>query len=156
RGQIFGSTSEGWVTVKGNAGTVFLEPCKKHYAILEPTQLEKSRRLKVQEVVEVSDTKEETRPVEQRIKVKSTDGQIGWVRLHPSSWKLWSKHYTVRAAQSLKDKDKVLREVTKGEHLLALGLPRREEDVLKVRVRTKKDGLVGWVVVRDKQQLLDF
>ena len=29
-------------------------------------------------------------------------------------------------------------QVTKGEHLLALGLPRREEDVLKVRVRTKK------------------
>eukprot|EP00913_Durusdinium_trenchii_P019387 g18226.t1 len=151
--QIFGSTSEGWVTVKGNAGTVFLEPCKKHYAILEPTQLEKSRRLKVQEVVEVSDTKEETRPVEQRIKVKSTDGQIGFLSLGTLRW---SKHYTVRAAQSLKDKDKVLREVTKGEHLLALGLPRREEDVLKVRVRTKKDGLVGWVVVRDKQQLLDF
>lgn len=156
-GRIVGSGSVGWVTVKGNAGTVFLEACQNHYAILQPTSLEKSREMQVDEVVQVLEVKEETSPNEQRMKVRNlTRGHSGWISLNPKFMKPWSKQYTARVSQSLKDGTEVLREVAKGEQFQALGLPKSEDGMMKVRVKAKKDGIAGSLLVHDKQQLLDF
>lgn len=156
-GRIVGSGSVGWVTVKGNAGTVFLEACQNHYAILQPTSLEKSREMQVDEVVQVLEVKEETSPNEQRMKVRNlARGHSGWISVNPKFIKPWSKQYTARVPQSLKDGAEVLREVAKGEQFQALGLPKSEDGMLKVRVKAKKDGIAGSLLVQDKQQLLDF
>lgn len=165
RGRLVGTSSSGWVTIKGNAGTVFLEACQNHYVILQPTSLEKHGQLQVDEIVQVLERKEETAPQEQRLKVRHlADGRSGWISLKANSMmKLWSKQYTARMPQSLKGKgEEVLREVGKGEQLEALTLPKSHgsgsDSSLRVKVQLKKDGLVGWVLVRDDKNraMLEF
>merc|ERR1719277_2432647 len=41
RGKSVQDDKEGWITVKGNAGTVYAEPSTKHYCVLQDTALSK-------------------------------------------------------------------------------------------------------------------
>merc|ERR1712186_95484 len=81
----------GWITIKGNAGTVYAEPSAKHYCVLEDTLLSKKfassssgddeiRMLVKGEAMHVLEgPKEEAFPAETRIKVKAlSDGGVGW------------------------------------------------------------------------------
>merc|ERR1719240_1903379 len=80
---------EGWVTVRGNQGTVFLEGAPKPYMILGkegPLQAEEKsgsslvRSLAKDEVVEVLEgPRQEAASQNKRAKGKLGDGTVGWV-----------------------------------------------------------------------------
>jgi len=88
---------EGWVTVKGNAGTSYAAASKAHYAIVKEVKLQKTmassseevRVLSPGEAVKVIEgPKEEVHQAAMRVKVKATsDGSVGWVTVLPSSVK---------------------------------------------------------------------
>merc|ERR1712050_753458 len=105
---------EGWVTTKGNAGTVYAEPSAKHYSVLREMPLQKGhpsrtsetvRQLEVGEALEVLEKpKPEQFAPEVRIKGKAvTDGATGWLTLSARTAKPWSASYKCRVATPIHD-----------------------------------------------------
>merc|ERR1712151_698791 len=100
--------------------------------------------------------KEEKASHESRIKVRAaSDGLEGWVSR--SSLRKWSPDYKVIAATPLQDTrgatevTKTLRELAKGEQFEYLEGPVEEGKELRLKGRTKKDGITGWVPLKDEQ-----
>merc|ERR1739845_172975 len=81
KGRCISHEKEGWVTLKGNAGTVYAEQSTKHYKVLRETSLTKTmksagadeiRKLEVDEALEVLEgPKDETFAPEVRVKCKA-------------------------------------------------------------------------------------
>mmetsp|Transcript_50098 Transcript_50098/g.141200 ORF Transcript_50098/g.141200 Transcript_50098/m.141200 type:complete len:840 (+) Transcript_50098:126-2645(+) len=102
RGRALKDDKEGWITIKGSAGTVYAEASTKHYTILAETPLQKAfpsscseqvRVLAKGEAVQVLEgPKEETFQPELRVKGRAVkDGALGWVTMKKnSSLKPWS------------------------------------------------------------------
>jgi len=159
---------EGWVTVRGNQGTCYAEETDKHYVCIRDTALQKAfstdspplRTLAKGEVIEVNEgPKTETKEGNKRVKVrKLSDGTQGWFTLTPKNMQPWSPQYECEASTSLtaefnlKD-SKTLRKLDVGEKVEALATPTLEKsaDMMRVRVRTAKDSLVGFATVRSNQ-----
>merc|ERR1719323_2674911 len=83
---------EGWVTTKGNAGSVYVEESGRTYVVTTKMPLQSSfqsdgatevRMLEEQEIVEVEDSpKEEKSDAPTRVKVRAvTDSKVGWISL---------------------------------------------------------------------------
>eukprot|EP00931_Biecheleriopsis_adriatica_P115047 TRINITY_DN90894_c0_g1_i1.p1 TRINITY_DN90894_c0_g1~~TRINITY_DN90894_c0_g1_i1.p1 ORF type:complete len:2039 (+),score=681.28 TRINITY_DN90894_c0_g1_i1:31-6147(+) len=158
----------GWVTVKGNAGTVYVEPCTKHYAVRQQVPLQKQfssssavvRQLEVGEALEILEgPKEEALPVEVRAKVRATsDGAIGWVPLRGSSVKRWTPAYRCLSAIALHSSRKppseesgTIRQVAKDEVLELIDGPVEEAGEMRMKAKAKKDGAIGWVSIVDSK-----
>lgn len=159
---------EGWVTVKGNAGTVYAEAGGKLYTVtrshplrkLFSSESEKSevvRELEEGDAFEVLDgPKEEKFPAETRVKCCAlADGTVGWITLKGKNVRPWSPFYSVVEAAPLHnnrsaEESTTLRELEVGESCEILEGPLREAEELRMKCRAEKDGQVGWVTIKDK------
>lgn len=166
--RLKGKTSEddkvGWITVKGSAGTVYIQPSTKHYTIAKGVTLRKKmdsgsdsvRELTEGEVVKILEgPKEEAYEPVQRVEVKaSSDGAIGWVTAGPASAKRWTGIYKCSTVEPLhsastEEGSEVLRDLAAGELLELQDGPVQEGSELRVKVKAKKDKLVGWATLID-------
>eukprot|EP00930_Biecheleria_cincta_P082776 TRINITY_DN72430_c0_g1_i1.p1 TRINITY_DN72430_c0_g1~~TRINITY_DN72430_c0_g1_i1.p1 ORF type:complete len:1990 (-),score=675.87 TRINITY_DN72430_c0_g1_i1:92-6022(-) len=165
KGKLVDSDKEGWITVKGSAGTVYCKASDKHYTILREVPMLKTqaanseveRQLGEGEVVHILEgPKQEAYPPVLRVQVKAcTDGAAGWVTMAPTSVKRWTGIYKCLAAMPLHSSSKVegaeeLRSLTVGEMLEIQAGPMEEDGETRVKVKSKKDGLIGWATMFDE------
>jgi len=166
KGKAVKDDTEGWVTVKGNLGTVYAEASKKHYCVLRDMPLSKKfastatgeqvRVLEKGEAVQVIEgPKEESFPVETRFKGKAlSDGAVGWITMTSKTVKPWTPFYKCKVAAPLNDQigtdgATLVRQVEVAETLELLEGPVHEGKVLQMKARADKDGAVGWVTIKD-------
>lgn len=173
RARAVSDSIEGWVTVKGNQGTVFLEAALKPYLILGkdgPLRAEPEsdsnlvRSLTKNEVLEVLEgPRQEAVSQNKRAKGQLGDGSVGWVTFsvekgveHFSSAKdvvLQAKQHTVVMDDQDVRKGKILRKIEPGEVVLILEGPAQDSEngIVRARGRCLKDRLEGWVTVKGNQ-----
>jgi hypothetical protein len=164
KGKSCADEKVGWITVKGNAGTVYATASTKHYAVVKEVPLLKSatagseqvRQLKEGEVVQlVEGPKSEVIQPVMRVQAKaSSDGAIGWVTADASLVKRWNSTFKASKAMPLHSACKVegaevLRELASGEVLEAQEGPVKEAEEMRVKVKAKKDNLIGWATLVD-------
>eukprot|EP00930_Biecheleria_cincta_P057710 TRINITY_DN4359_c0_g3_i1.p1 TRINITY_DN4359_c0_g3~~TRINITY_DN4359_c0_g3_i1.p1 ORF type:complete len:1928 (+),score=567.13 TRINITY_DN4359_c0_g3_i1:69-5852(+) len=164
KGRTSGDDKVGWITVKGSAGTVYVEPSKKHYTIVKGVTLRKAmdsssesvKELAVGDVMKILEgPKEETFEPVRRVEVKaSSDGATGWVTVGPASVTRWTGMYKCSTPEPLHSACKeegaeVLRDLTAGELLEHQEGPVEEGSELRVKVKAKKDGVIGWATLID-------
>jgi len=159
--------SSGWITVKGNAGTVYAVESMKHYAIRKAVALKKQiggeamRTLDVGEVVMITEGPREDRlPPISKLKVRAImDNVIGWVTVKGQNLTPWTQRYTcvgatvMQATREIKNAPQI-RRLQKGEVVELLDGPLFEggdTSVLRIRARAEKDGAEGWVTLRGNQ-----
>jgi len=160
--------AEGWVTVKGNAGSVYCEETGKTYNITKEVVLQKSfqsdsaevRVLAVGEAIELLEgpKEEKTEPV---VRVKGrvvTDGKIGWLSMKSSNLKPWSPQYKCVNTIAMQDALDVgtansVRKIDAGEILELLDGPLAEKEVgvMRIRCRADRDGATGWMTISGNQ-----
>lgn len=163
--------ASGWITVKGNQGTAFLQdttrPCyysKEAVAMQDGFASEGSRELRVlkpYEVIEVIEgPKKEEVGVAVRAKGKSSqDDAVGWFTLKSKAGVTLAQpgksSYTTIAGIALTDNMdikncKVVRKLLKGEILMVTEGPLEDEasQVTRIKVKAKKDGKEGWVTIK--------
>jgi chromosome segregation ATPase len=159
--------TEGWVTVTGNAGTVFaklndkLMTVKKEVALLQKfgTDSPTVRMLAADESLEVLEPakEEKVQPVE-RIKIRAaSDGAVGWVTTKGAGTYLrkWTPTYKVLKNTSLCTTkgliESVVREIANGEILQHTEGPVEVDGSMWVRGKMKKDGASGWALMKDEK-----
>mmetsp|Transcript_19919 Transcript_19919/g.49710 ORF Transcript_19919/g.49710 Transcript_19919/m.49710 type:complete len:1953 (-) Transcript_19919:135-5993(-) len=166
KGKAMKDDVEGWVTVKGNLGTVYAEASTKHYCVLQDMPLtkrftssssgEEVRKLEKGEAMQVLEgPKEQSFPPETRFKGKAlSDGAVGWVTITSKSVKSWTPFYKCKVAAPLHDQiategATVVRQVEVAEALELLEGPVHEGNELRMKARAEKDSAVGWVTIKD-------
>lgn len=156
--------TEGWVTLKGNQGTAYVEAASL-YKVKSGMPLDASkdvggayvRQLQAGEAVSYSGE-----PVMvsmkgvSRVKVFSLlDGAEGWFPDTPATYSSWSGRYSCSTDESclcdrIASSDcTTIRKLERGEALEALAAPTVCESVVRVLVRAEKDGKVGFVTEKD-------
>jgi len=158
----------GWITIKGNAGTVYAEASAKHFCVLQEVPLTKQfpsassgeeiRKLAKGEAMQVLEgPKEESYPPQMRAKVKATgDSAVGWITVDTEIMRPWTGNYTCKVAVPLQttlaaDGAEAVRELEVGETVELLDGPSEEGGALRMRARADKDGAAGWVTIRDAE-----
>jgi len=164
RAKALKDDKEGWVTTKGNAGTVYASASSKHYCIQQETALqkklssssEKVRDLAKDEMVQaLEEPKEETVPAETRIKCKAvSDGAVGWVTFKADNMKKWSTTYKCLKAAPLHDAlaaegASVVRQLEAGEKAELLEGPTEDGGVVRMKAKATKDSALGWLTIKD-------
>jgi len=164
KGKTTNDEKVGWITVKGSAGTVYAQPSKKHFTVVKELELRKTmslgsetvRLLAEGDAIQILEgPKEEVYEPIKRVRVKaSSDGAIGWVTIGATSVKRWYGVYRCSAAQPLHSACKVegadaLRDIAIGEQLEFHDGPVNEAGELRVKVKAKKDGSMGWATLID-------
>eukprot|EP00811_Abedinium_folium_P036277 NODE_8_length_4602_cov_14.880894.p1 GENE.NODE_8_length_4602_cov_14.880894~~NODE_8_length_4602_cov_14.880894.p1 ORF type:complete len:1434 (-),score=594.45 NODE_8_length_4602_cov_14.880894:300-3986(-) len=159
---------EGWVTLKGNQGTVFVEPSQSHYVLSKAAELREAstadapvvRELKKGEAFEALDT-----PVEEKAEGQlivraraQEDAKGGWIlfRGAPAPLRPWKPLYTCKAPVALtptlaaKGADAV-RRAEPGEVFEIVDGPTLDKTSSSRRVRcaTASEGVIGWATIRD-------
>lgn len=158
---------EGYVTLKGNQGTAYVEESSKHYKCTAAVSLEDRfpsgskalRMLEVGETFEISEgPKSETKIGASRIRGRNIgDGKEGWATWTKRSMYSWSPHHSCKSSIALHDgleveSAKLVRKLEVGESLEALEPPQLEKGgVLRVRLRAEKDGATGFATVKGNQ-----
>jgi len=158
----------GWITVMGNQGTPFLEPCPKpSYAITSPQTLQETftsesskniRTLRLHEVLEVIEgPRKELTTNAVRAKCKAIkDDAIGWFTVKTRQGQVnadpGKSCYTCTNTIALTDElniktCKVLRKLERGEVLVVLEGPTEDaiSGVFRIRCQVTKDMSEGWV-----------
>lgn len=160
--------AEGWVTVKGNAGSVYCEETGKNYNVTKEVSLQKTfssksdgvRALAVGEVLELlEDPREEKSEAVVRVKGRAiNDGKVGWLNMKTKSLKPWTPQYKCVNPISMQDALDVgsantLRKIELGEILELLDGPMadKEVDVMRIRCRAERDGTTGWMTIAGNQ-----
>jgi hypothetical protein len=159
---------EGYVTLKGNQGTVFLEKSTKHHVVGRQVALTTSsrkgapviRQLEVGEVFEACEKpKQGQDDVLMVLKARTlSDSLSGWVTYSKSSpppLRPWQGEYVCRntvsitVGQSTADADEV-REAKPDEKFTAVEGPYLDKasGELRIRCRTEAEGVIGWVSLR--------
>merc|ERR1740129_929818 len=169
RGQSMKDGMVGWVTIKGNAGTVYAEESTKLYTLVRETALQRRfssvgaetlRMLAKDEAVEILEgPKDERFDALVRAKGKAlSDGAIGWVTVREKVLKSWTPFYKCTNSTVIQDSHLVkgaqtMRKLEVGEVIEVLEGPMVEKDldVLRIRGRAEKDGAVGWVTLKGNQ-----
>mmetsp|Transcript_122056 Transcript_122056/g.390344 ORF Transcript_122056/g.390344 Transcript_122056/m.390344 type:complete len:607 (-) Transcript_122056:90-1910(-) len=158
----------GWITLKGNAGTVYAEASSKHFCILQDVPMtklfpsaapgEEVRVLAKGEAMQVLEgPKQETYLAETRVKCKAaSDGAAGWITLKKDNTKPWTPYYKCKAAAPMHDAAAaegatVVREIEVGEAFELVEGPLAQGEELRMKGRAEKDGKVGWVTIKDKE-----
>lgn len=156
---------EGFVTVKGNQGTAYVEVSNRHHTVKFATALEarfasgspELRMLEEGEIFEVTgDVKKESKEGGRRVRGRNLcTGKEGWCMLTDTALSRWTPSYRCVAASILHDGPDIssaasVRKLLVGEKLRALDAPMFDDtnSLVRVRVRTEKDGLVGFTTVR--------
>jgi len=158
---------EGWVTMKGNQGTVYVMESTSHYACVRATAIETSfaaggqvvRMLEEGELFEVSETKPQTLEGALRARGRivptgddGSGGDSGWISVD-SHVSIWCTTHRCKRGTDLTDEsgEVVVRPLVVGEVLEALQVPFRDEaaGILRVRLRAEKDGAVGFAALKD-------
>eukprot|EP00927_Polykrikos_kofoidii_P033786 TRINITY_DN2862_c0_g2_i1.p1 TRINITY_DN2862_c0_g2~~TRINITY_DN2862_c0_g2_i1.p1 ORF type:complete len:884 (-),score=211.54 TRINITY_DN2862_c0_g2_i1:94-2532(-) len=159
---------EGYVTVKGNQGTAFVEPDKYLYICKSAVPIEARavagsatvRMLEEGELFEAADSPtKDTKDGPNRAKGRSvSDGTEGWFTVGGKKMTPWSPTCKCTVSTSLQDglgiaDSKLLRKLEPGELLQALSTPVKEAttNLLRVRVLAHKDGKVGYASTRSTQ-----
>eukprot|EP00746_Dinoflagellata_sp_MGD_P125903 gnl/MRDRNA2_/MRDRNA2_60792_c0_seq2.p1 gnl/MRDRNA2_/MRDRNA2_60792_c0~~gnl/MRDRNA2_/MRDRNA2_60792_c0_seq2.p1 ORF type:complete len:1843 (+),score=571.54 gnl/MRDRNA2_/MRDRNA2_60792_c0_seq2:92-5620(+) len=167
KGRALQDGKVGWVSMKGNAGTAFLEKCNKPYlsctgdAILyagEPSKGEEVRKLKSHEVLEVIEG-----PIAEkggdliRIQGKAkADGKVGWLTIKDPTGAVYAekdaKYKCVQTIALTDDldvmKSKVIRKIEVGELLCKLEGPVTSSGASRIRGKADKDGAEGWITIK--------
>ena len=168
RGQSTKDNMTGWVTIKGNAGTVYAEENKQVYTVLRSVAFQRKfqsdseavRALAKDEAVElIEGPKEERSDALVRVKGRAvSDGAIGWVTMKDRFLRPWSQYYRCTNATVINDalavKNAVtIRKLEVGETVEVIEGPILESslDVMRVRARADLDGVVGWVTLKGNQ-----
>jgi len=166
KGHIMKDQQEAWVTIKGNAGTVYAEP-GSFYSILEEVPLQKKfktnevnetvRCLEKDEVVAIIEgPKDEKFDPVWRMKGRVLgDNLIGWVTLKDPTLKRWSPTYKCLSATVIHDgftvkTSQVVRRLEVGEVVELIEGPVVEAEIGVVRVKAKaaKDEAIGWITIK--------
>lgn len=162
---------EGWVTTKGNAGTVYASESTRHYTMLRATPLQTSfkslgavdiRELAEGEAVEILESPKDEKPEEvARLQGRSlSDDAVGWVTvscgadhyLKPSSllFKCVFAADMHSAASSVESP--LVRRLEQAETLEMIDGPTQDSaGLLRIRARAEKDGAVGYVTLKDSK-----
>lgn len=160
---------EGYITLKGNAGTTYAELSGKHWTISKEVPLtkvfkslgaEEIRTLEEGELLEVLEApKEEAFTPEIRLKCKAmSDGCTGWLTFDNVNVLAWSKNYKCCVKtplhETLEVKDaKSIRDLTVGESFDLVQGPieigEGENAELRMKGKALRDGTIGWVTIRD-------
>jgi|EP00927_Polykrikos_kofoidii_P053582 hypothetical protein len=158
---------EGWISLKGNQGTVFVEASGSHYTVTHDTILRDAssressevRVLKAGEAFEAKGEPEEDRPKSRLVmKARSIDcGSDGWLSFEMGtapSLRPWKPRYVVRASVALSESlagDDVIRKAEPGESFDVVEGPTLDKAGLR-RVRCAKGGVVvGWAMLRNSE-----
>jgi len=161
--------TRGWVTIKGNAGTVYAEESSKFYTLVNEIPLHKQfsseksavvRMLAKDETVEVTEgPKEEKFETVVRVRGRAlSDGAVGWLTTRKETVRAWSPYYKCTTCTVVHDTlavkgAQVVRRLEVGEVVEVLEGPTQESDVgvLRVRARVERDGATGWITVKGNQ-----
>lgn len=157
---------DGWVTMKGNQGTAYVEESTKHYKCTKSVDLEarfgsgSSPAIRVLEEGETFEVMEGPKPEikqgAQRVRGRSMgDGTEGWFTLARRNMLSWSPNYTCKSPVDLfedSESSKLLRQLESGESLEALEPPilNKESGVVRIRLRAERDSAVGFANVKDQ------
>jgi len=160
--------AKGWLTSKGNAGTVYAEVAQKSYTLVKEAELQKAfktvdakteavRMLEVGEELQVTEgPKDEKLPQDMRVKVRClSDGAVGWMSRKPGFVKAWTPHYKVLEKVSLHGSRAIegateVRALSKGEAVELLEGPVAEGTALRIKCCAQTDRAVGWVTLTDE------
>lgn len=160
---------EGWVTVKGNAGTVYAEEAPSLYTVLQEVPLQRSfstegaeqiRALAKDEAIEVLEgPKEEVLEPVLRFKGRAlADSAVGWVSMSSKKLKSWSPLYRCKQSTVLQStlatkSAASIRRVDEGEILEVVDGPKEDSEagLLRIRARARKDQAVGWITMKGNQ-----
>merc|ERR1719329_499842 len=169
RGRSLSDGKEGWISVKGNQGTPFLQEVEKpFYSCNKETQLDADfegsaavRTLKADEVLELLEgPRTETYPDGVRARGKaSKDDKLGWFTVVDRRGEVFAemstKYYTCSSSVAMTDgfdikSCKVLRKLAVGEAFIAEDEPKVESgaDITRVQGRAVKDDLAGWITIK--------
>jgi len=169
RGEAMKDKQTGWVTVQGNAGTVYAEESSKLYTVLNDVPLQKKfasegsevvRTLAKGEALEVLEgPKEEKFEAVVRVKGKAlSDGTVGWATMRDKALKPWAPCYKCVSGTLMQDAliakaAQTVRKVEAGEIVEVLEGPALETDlgVLRIRGRAERDGATGWITLKGNQ-----
>jgi hypothetical protein len=170
RGKSLCDGMEGWVTLKGNAGSSFLQEVEKPFyalgasASLENVDGSEVRKANKGEVIELLEgPKKEQLPAVVRVrgkalKTKDTAEAVGVLTLKDNKGVVFAetgKYYTCTSTVAITDgKDikscKVVRKLTEGEVFVAVGdiVVDEESSVSRVECKCLKDDVAGWVTIK--------
>jgi len=160
---------KGWVTLKGNQGTVFVEGSTSHYTISSGVTLRAAasrdsaavRQLAVGEKIEATEAPREDQP-DSRILARvraledSAAGWLSWTKVTKKPpLRPWTPKYVCKASMeitaSLKADHSAVKKAEAGDVFECIEGPVLDASsgVRRVRVATAADGAVGWASVRD-------
>jgi len=166
---------EGWVTVRGNAGSIILEETGCTWVITAKSSLQAEfrtdtgpevRTLEPDELVEVLDgPKEEKSEPLMRLRCRAVaDGKVGWITLKNSTATPWSPVYNCLEETALSEKldaeaGAQVRNLEPGETIELLDGPREDPTTgtLRLKGRAATDKAIGWATIstKDGSQLLE-
>jgi len=162
--------TEGWVTTAGNQGTSYLKQVKRHYICLRPCPIHAGlsavsgvhKVLMAGEAFRAFEDPKDVKGGEQRTSYKARaakDGVEGWITVSAEEVVPWSPIYKVLRAAPLThalqneaaEANEVLRVLTPGELVEAIGPPQEDPSTGQLRLRAvaKSDMSVGWVTAGD-------
>jgi len=162
--------SEGYVTMKGNQGTAYVEEASKLYKCVRSCPFELRfisgstpiRTLEQGEAFEVTEgPKAETKQGANRVRGRAlSDNSEGWFTLSKRNVQPWSPHYMCKTAVQLEndmetsDLQESVCSVETGEVLEALECPVRDtKGVMRVKLRSPS-GKVGFATIKSEKQVL--
>jgi len=161
--------NEGYVTMKGNQGTAYVEEASKLYKCVRSTPFELRyasgsqaiRTLEQGEAFEVSEgPKAETKQGANRVRGKVlSDNSAGWFTLSKKNVQPWSPHYMCKTTVNLEkdvdtsDSAESVCSVEMQEVLEALECPVRDKaGVMRVKLRSPA-GNVGFATIKNEKQV---
>ncbi|CAE8596151.1 unnamed protein product [Polarella glacialis] len=174
RGKSLLDSAEGWITVKGNQGTPFLKETEKpFYTVAGTDEVPLSanatktvagstplRSLKLGEVMElIEGPKKESFANGLRARGKaSSDGIMGWFTVRDklgetfaeADLKLYTCVSAVAMTSALEIKSDIVKKLSVGDTLTLEEGPAEEPSagVSRIKGKTSKDGVVGWITVK--------
>jgi len=155
-------SSEGWVTVKGNAGSVFVQETGRQVVTKKRMLLEDKfecdagevvRALEENEKIQILSGPKEEKPMAlKRIRVRVlSSGKEGWLTQSRSlaPWTPLYKCVTAFELHEARKPSQAVRSVDVGEQLEHLDGPVWEDGVgaFRIRVRALTDELIGWATI---------
>jgi len=156
---------EGWVTLRGNAGTVYVEETGKQYVIRDEVALQGSFETEGAQTLQVLPKgscvellvgpKEEVLPDVTRVSVcTASEAMSGWVTLKGNNLRPWSPQYRCVTSTVLHNSfvvaegTETVRKLAVGETVELLEGPKLEPELGVLRMRAKAaGGAEGWVTI---------
>jgi len=153
---------EGWVTTKGNAGSLYAEETGRTYmvstsmplqSVFQSDNANNIRVLAEGETIKLLEgPKEEKSSTSQRVYARAlTDGKTGWFTVRKDTMRLWSPNYHCVSASTMSSDlkaSKKVRDVDVDEIVeLVEGPTEDAQGVLKLKCCAEKDGSIGWMTI---------